>query len=313
MRLDSGRIAAAIAALAILTACGGGGGSSSSGSGDSPDRSFGSFDKEEAIRLTNSMAPEETIADQLARAPTILTRTDALIVSTFYGETDSPQLPTFNLEPDCIGTTCTFTEPQTGLSTTVDISEAQDLVANTDIQREVLTRNDITLLEARGSVNVGPNYRIYGAWMEHGSFAVETGGDDTVEDVTIRGRVAQASGDLTGTRPSTNATWRGVMVGTPARGNRRDNILQGDAELTYTASNSEIDAQFTNIVNLDREAPHSVREVRFDDIPVANDGTYGAGSAGNLISGGFGGPNHEETGGIFEQQNIVGAYGAKAR
>ena len=51
--------------------------------------------------------------------------------------------------------------------------------------------------------------------------------------------------------------------------------------------------------------------VRFNNVPVAADGTYNAGGTGNLIEGGFGGPNHEETAGVFEQQGIVGAFGAK--
>jgi len=101
------------------------------------------------------------------------------------------------------------------------------------------------------------------------------------------------------------------MVGTPARGGNRDNILQGDARLVYSMAGQDIDATFSNIVNLDRQASHSVTTVRFDGVPVGTDGTYGGGGVGNRIHGAFFGPNHEETGGVFEASGIVGAYGAK--
>ena len=39
--------------------------------------------------------------------------------------------------------------------------------------------------------------------------------------------------------------------------------------------------------------------------------TVAAGEAGDRIQGGFYGPGHAETAGIFEQSNIVGAFGAK--
>ncbi len=105
-----------------------------------------------------------------------------------------------------------------------------------------------------------------------------------------------------------SAKWRGLMVGTPARG--RDSILLGDAELNYHFESQTLDAEFTNIADLDRNAAHTVSEVRFSDISVEADGTYSAGGVGNRIQGGFAGPGHVETAGIFEQQNIVGAFGA---
>ncbi|MYI67398.1 MAG: hypothetical protein F4103_01070 [Boseongicola sp. SB0673_bin_14] len=101
------------------------------------------------------------------------------------------------------------------------------------------------------------------------------------------------------------------MVGTPTRGTRRDNVLQGDATLAYDAGSRTLDADFTGIVDLDRNAAHTVRAVSFENVPVDADGTFWAGGVGNFIGGGFGGPGHEETTGVFEQRGIVGAFGAK--
>ena len=105
------------------------------------------------------------------------------------------------------------------------------------------------------------------------------------------------------------------MVGTPRDGALRGNVLQGDAVLTYTLSGTggALDAAFTDIKNLDRNAAHATPTMRFDDVPVADDGTYRAGLTGNRIQGGFYGPNHAEAAGVVEQGGIVGAFGAKRR
>ena len=287
----------AIAAAGTLAACGGGG----------PGPVSSSFDSETAIALTGSAAPAETVADQAARSAAILARTDAIFVSTLYAELDGEG---FHLASDCSGTRCTLTDPSSGTSVTVTLDDLLDVEDTADAQRAVLTRNGITLVETRGG-NGGPDYRVYGAWTVHGSFSIETGAEATGEAGTLKARSSSAGGDLSGSRPSASATWRGVMVGTPARGARRDNVLQGDATLIYDLGRQTLDADFTNIADLDRNAAHTVRTVSFDSVPVAANGTYEAGGVGNYIGGGFAGPGHRETVGIFEQQGIVGAFGAK--
>jgi len=51
--------------------------------------------------------------------------------------------------------------------------------------------------------------------------------------------------------------------------------------------------------------------VIFADVPISGRGTFEAGLSGNRIQGGFYGPGHVEAAGVFEQSNIVGAFGAK--
>ncbi|MBC6436621.1 MAG: hypothetical protein GDA52_00465, partial [Rhodobacteraceae bacterium] len=224
-------------------------------------------------------------------------------------EKSDPDDPRRTLEVTCPTVNlCTYSDPETGV---IDLFYTD---ADEGTFRAVLTKHDITLLEGRDR-DGGPNYRDYGAWMDHSVFAVGTKVQSTVEvgdeTVTFTLRGAEAYGDLTGSRPAADATWRGLMVGTPARGAHRDNLLQGDATLTFTADDNQIDATFSDIVDLDRNAPHSVEEVRFRNVPVADDGTYAQGSGSNGIEGGFYGTDHAETAGIFEQRGIVGAYGAK--
>ena len=237
--------------------------------------------------------------------PGILARSDSLIVSAGHGETSHPQVPTYNIQSSCSGSSCTLTEPQTGIAVTVNVN---DLVPATGSARAVLTKHDITMLEGTFE-DAGISVRSYGAWMRHAAFSV-TNEQLTAEDVTLWFRYGAAGGDLTGSAPSGSATWSGIMVGTPASGSGRGNHLQGDAELTFRLSDSTLDADFTNIKNIDLLRDHSVTSVAFNGVPVASGGTFRSGTTGNRIQGGFYGPGHAETAGVFEQSGIVGAFGA---
>ena len=213
--------------------------------------------------------------------------------------------------------------PELEYSGTVSLD---DLEFATDATTEFgLTKHGITLFRTRAT-----DVEAFGAWMEHAGFAIQTETDktrtDAGQDVNWRFRYGLVGGDLTGTLPFTrpgSATWQGLMVGTPATGNRAGNLLQGDATLRYNFDVSypgggvvgvyseTLDAAFTDIKDLTRNAAHSTERARFADVPVAADGTYAAGSTGNRIEGGFSGPDHAETAGVFEQSGIVGAFGAK--
>ena len=157
---------------------------------------------------------------------------------------------------------------------------------------------------------------VFGAWMTHGAFALLTLDAPEFEGISISARYAMATGELTGSPPSGSATWRGVVVGTPATGTRRGELLAGDATLRYDIcivcdNLPPIEATFDNIKNLDRLAAHTIETVSFNDIPLDERGAFEAGLTGNRIQGAFYGPDHTEAAGIFEKSNIVGAFGAK--
>ncbi len=283
----------ALAAVGALTACGGGG---------------ESFDGDAAISLTGSAAPAETVAEQAKRSAATAERANALVASTLYGEVEGEE---FFVVPDCDGTLCILTTDSTGVAIPLGflpLDALLNLETAPGARRAVLTRNGITLVENRGETETP--FREYGAWMEHGAFSVVTGIQSLDAPVTaLRG--AFVGGEISGSRPLASATWRGVMVGTPARGDDRDDILQGDATLAYDHESRTLDADFTGIVNLDRNVAHTVESVRFDDVPVVGDGTFGRGNVDDQIRGAFGGSGHEEVGGVFERHGIVGAFGAK--
>ncbi|MCY4303417.1 MAG: hypothetical protein OXC62_01315 [Aestuariivita sp.] len=290
----------AYAAASALAACGDGEG----GSGPEP------LDPDAAVALTGSAPPVEAVADQAARAAAISDRIDSLILSTLYGEIEGED---FILATNCRGTRCTLTAPRTRRSITITLEDLRNTESEDGRSLAVLTKNGVTLIEERGGAG-GADSRDYGGWLDHSAFQLEAGIAVTADSgQTLTARGASAAGDLTGSRPAASAKWRGLMVGTPARGDRREGVLQGDAELNYRFGSRTLAADFTGIVDLDRNAPHTVSEVRFPSVPVAADGTYGAGGVGNRIQGGFAGPDHAETAGIFERRGIVGAFGAKRR
>lgn len=181
-----------------------------------------------------------------------------------------------------------------------------DLEFSTGRVDAVGTKYGITLMS-----QAEQDFTSYGAWMEHSGFAVH---DETVTEAGIRisGRYGIIGGDLTRTKPTGTATWRGLMVGTPATGSNHGDRLQGDATLTYDLSvRDSLDVSFSDIKNIDRGAAHSIPTVFFSNIAITSQGTFQAGLTGNHIQGGFYGPGHVEAAGTFEQSNIVGAFGAK--
>ncbi len=291
----------ALAATLSLAACGGGGDSVSE---RAPTLS-------EIRALTGLSAPVETAEAAQARSLDIFARADSLILSTIHGETDNAEIPTFRHTTQCSGSRCTVTEP---LSGTVDTIE----LANTPLRHGAATaigsKHGITLV-SEASVHTGADLASLGAWLEHGTFAIlnerQTGDEGTVD--VWYGIIV---GGLTGTAPTGRATWLGIMVGTPVAGESRGERLVGDAALTYDFSSGgggsgpSLDAAFGGIKNIDRGAAHTVETVIFSDLAVGADGTFARGQSGARIQGGFHGSGHAEAAGIFEQSDIVGAFGA---
>ena len=282
----------ACAGLLALSACGGG----------SPP----SGTPESVQALAGLAPPAETPEDQFARATGILARSDSLILSTYYAATDSPRVPAFRLLSECSGAQCTVTNSITGQSQVVRIS---DIELAPDGTETLGTRHGVTL-GATATVVMGQDVTAFGAWMDHSGFSVQTA-SQTVGDIAVDTRNGLVGGILTGARPTGSATWRGLMVGRPATGEDRHDRLLGDAVLSYDIDAGALDAAFTGIVNIDRNAAHSTTAVTFADIPVGPERTFAAGEAGDRIEGGFYGPGHAETAGVFERSNIVGAFGAK--
>ena len=286
---------AATMALLLLAAC-----------GDEQSEIGPALDLESVRELTGASAPIEAPAAQTARAPGIVSRSDSLVASTIHGETDEFGNPTFRLRANCSGTRCRISNPSTGFSQIVRLADLEFQAADTVA---VGTKHGITLM-AGTSRTRDHELTAFGAWMDHSSFTVQI---ERLREayVTVDGRYGLAGGDLTGMRPSGDATWLGLMVGTPATGSNRGDRLQGDAALNYDLASNSLDVAFSSIRNIDRLTAHATETVMFQDLRIGSRGTFEAGLTGNRIQGGFYGPGHVEAAGIFEQSNIVGAFGAR--
>ena len=279
-----------------LAACGGG------KSGSDP------LSVERIRELTGMTAPVETPAAQNARAPSIASRSDSLIISTTYVETSDDDLPTLRLRAQCAGTRCTISEPRIEFVWTITLSELEFVAGSPEA---VGTKHGITLI-SETSRRTDVESTSFGAWMAHGGFEVGTVHMVTPDDIMMNLVSGFAWGDLTGSRPTGSATWIGLMVGTPATGDNLGDRLQGDAALNYDMSaGGGLDVVFSSIKNIDRGTAHTTSTVLFADVPISSIGTFQAGFVGHRIQGGFYGPDHIEAAGIFEQSNIVGAFGAK--
>ncbi len=290
----------AVAAVLSLAAC----------AGDSTSQRTPTVD--EIRDLTGLSAPVETPEAALARGLDVFARADSLILSTVHGETGSAGIPAFRLLTQCSGSRCTLTDP---LSGTVDPIALADTPLRQGAATALGEKHGITLFR-ESSTHTGADLASLGAWLEHSSFAILSE-SPTSEDGTAEVRYGIAVGELTGTAPAGSATWLGIMAGTPVTGDGRGERLVGDAALTYDfpaggdGSGPSLHVAFGGIKNIDRGIAHTVEEVIFSNLAVGPDGTFARGQSGARIQGAFHGAGHAEAAGIFEQSDIVGAFGAK--
>ena len=282
------------AATLSLAACGGGGSQPTLGLDDIRE-------------LTGLSAPVETGPAQQARRQDILARADSLVVSTVHWELALADgtLAVRQLA-ECSGAECELLDPATGETDTFGLDAA---TVELEDAEPIGSAHGITLMSI-GEQRMGVDATSLGAWMEHGSFALN-GLRVVGEDFESNILRAVALGDLTDRPLTGSATWVGIMVGTPVVGDDRGDRLVGTAALNYGMPTGGLDVGFSGIRNIDRGTAHSTEAVLFTGLEVGPDGTFSRGQSGGRIEGGFYGPGHAEAGGIFEQSDIVGAFGAK--
>ncbi len=115
-------------------------------------------------------------------------------------------------------------------------------------------------------------------------------------------------GERTGTAPSGNATWEGVMLGHTRHGSVQP--LQDDAILNFKLDAMAIDVFFSKIKNLTTR--DDFPDLRFDDVAVSK-GAFTNRTDTAHIAGRFYGPAHEEVGGVFTYPTALGAFGGRAK
>ena len=217
-------------------------------------------------------------------------------------------------ETACSGDSCDMS-----LAGSLTTQNLETLVYSDDSSRKyhaVMEHNDVKLAQGGGSRKIAGDIPYdhygYGGWLDHSGFFAQvekfTGGN--FKDASLNS--AYSVGKATGTNPVAaggRGTWTGVMVGTDASAANREHVIQGDAGITIADfSDPKIDVAFTNIHDLNARSKRG--DMTWSKIPL-KDGGFKTGSNINSIEGKFYGPEHEEVGGIFERDRIVGAFGAK--
>ncbi|MDE0111716.1 MAG: hypothetical protein OXI87_06190 [Albidovulum sp.] len=161
----------------------------------------------------------------------------------------------------------------------------------------------------------GSSTIVYGGWLNYSFFGSQTDKPnhplDPYQGDTII--ASYALGYSSGENPSMtdgSAKWFGIMFGRDVSDSRaRGRALQGDAEVIvdFQDDSATASVKFSNIEGIRFRANYNNMEWRELEI---DQGSFGRRvGAGNYISGQFFGPEEQEVGGIFERNDIAGAFG----
>ncbi len=287
-----------------LAACGGGGGSS--GGGNASNLPAFPVNSNSARNLVGGASFDQTSEQIGARLNTLNRAANSLLVGDnhfFYNDGTTARAGT-----TCTGNSCTTSGG--GVSVTLNREDFDFTSTTTNEYQPVMIDRGVSLAQGRSRERIGGEQVDnlgYGGWLDHSFFFVFV-----QEQSTFSVGYGLSAGDAPGTNPAATGggTWTGVMVGgdvsaTTSRGHG----IQGDAEIDIDDfNNPDVDIRFTNIYDLDSGSTRG--DMRWDNIAVSN-GAFATGSGTNQIQGKFYGPNHEEVGGVFERNQIVGAFGAK--
>ena len=139
----------------------------------------------------------------------------------------------------------------------------------------------------------GDTANVYGRWLEDSVFVIV---DETV---------AVSFGASPGTNPTGigGGVWTGSLVGMDEETGER---VVGDARIEIDDfARSDVDIAFTSIEDAGGRERASLR---WEDIPIVQ-GAFLARNPNGVIEGRFYGSDHGEVGGIFERDELVGAFG----
>ena len=216
----------------------------------------------------------------------------------------------FGGQHDRIGFSCDSESCTVSIGGVSQTIPRQDLLqaspGGTGDSRQTGTRNGVPIGNASDTVSLdgdSMSLHTFGGWLDASAFAVSIG---RIEGGLLSGMQLGVGLSL-GISPNTNprasdggATWQGAMVGMDTRS---FGAVEGDVTLDIDSfTNPDVDVDITNIQG------HS--DITWSDIPL-RDGTFAAGQGADSIHGQFYGETHQEAGGVFERNGLLGAFGAK--
>ena len=277
------------------------------------------IDQALALERAGGTIPKFTSTDISVAAYLIANEADSLLVSDelTWREGVLGDYPAFRSPTSCAGDTCTT--DFAGSLVTISAAEWTPSTLGTENIITPIMRHrgvdlaSVTIQESLTIQEEDTPYTVfgYGGWMEHNYFFSRTLKSDGIDGLETVGSFSV--GKATGTNPTSgSATWKGAMVGVSELSEDLLNSqvkVQGDATLSIADFMiPEIDIRFTNVFE-----PHGgdhLSNMTWQRVPLTG-GSFHTGARTNQISGIFYGPNHEEVGGVFERNLIVGSFGAK--
>ena len=318
---------ALVALLLMLTACGGGGGFTSPGAVNvralDPELARTYFAGSTVPGLTAEQAHsqlEQRIASIQGSANPSLRLSDISLFTT----RDDLGLPG-RVNATCSATTCTYTIGGVPIPIRVDDFSLNPAASFRSVMRyrgiplvgrsEAMIRTGASypgwLDYSRFPFTVGGGGAFgYGGWLDHSGFFVE-GLPIPLDDAHgVALYYGLSFGTASNSPPTSgNASWNGVMVATDISGAGRENIIQGDADLSVDFGAATVDLSFSNVWDLNAGTART--GTAWSDMPVTAAGEFSGTNAQGETAGRFYGPAHEEAGGTFTYDDLAGAYGLK--
>lgn len=173
-----------------------------------------------------------------------------------------------------------------------------------------LYADGLQYMETRRGVDLAQGYQQLGGWLSQSAFGVYSGVSaagtpgtaEYLQETTVH---SYSVGVPSNTNPSIgSASWEGIVVGADiSHAGTTGNVVRGDARLAVDFAAAQIDVTFENIEDLTANTRHP--SIAWTDLPL-----MAGGFRSDTIEGRFYGQDHEEVGGIFNRNNLHGAFGA---
>ncbi len=206
----------------------------------------------------------------------------------------------YRAESSCSGSVCTVT--YLNESVTVDLRDIDPSGSAATVTERQL-RNGVET--GRLTASDGESrFDAFGVWGEYNA-ATTGAGTTNVKGIDIRFVVPTSLGDGSASNPTSgSASWSGAMTGVKVGRTGLGAEVAGDAAMAVDFAEASLDLEFTNIAELLSGA--DAGDIRWQDVAMQAGGFTDDG-----LDGRFYGPNHEEAGGVFERDDIAGAFSLK--
>ena len=292
-------VAAAVVTLA-LTGCGGGGkgGGTAAGPVLDPEPRMAWGQSIELVPVSSSRAG--VVRGEVEDLRAIVNAANHMLFTPVFVRTLDGE-PVDELVATCsISDGCTFSTPE-GLTGRIQV--AADL--RNPIPNPILHRQGMWLV---GDIDSPEDPWINTGWGRYQAFealASTYPGDPGGSPVGVP-QLGISYGFTNHTNPTETLSWTGAVVGTRIiheQGFGLDaTTVTGDARIDYDRGNQNLDVRFTGLNVPGRESMEWLNLRESTQRAIYSDG--------ETITASFFGPNHEETGGVFNRYGIVGAFGA---